>query len=257
LAGTSHATRPVRDFASGVRLLGRGLALYGRNPGLVVLGLLPALITFLLLASLYGLLVYFIGDVASLVTWFADGWSHGIRTLARVLAGIAVLGAVGLVFVVGYTGITLALGDPFYEKISERVDGHLGGLANPVQRPWWRELLRGLGESLRMVLLTASVGALLFVAGFLPAVGQTVVPVLGALVGGWFLAVELTGVPFARRGMRLRQRRRVLRERRWLTLGFGTAVFLCFLIPLGAVLLMPAAVAGATLLTRRHLGQPS
>jgi CysZ protein len=34
------------------------------------------------------------------------------------------------------------------------------------------------------------------------------------------------------------------------------AVFLCFLIPLGAVLIMPAAVAGAALLTRRMLGDP-
>jgi CysZ protein len=48
----------------------------------------------------------------------------------------------------------------------------------------------------------------------------------------------------------------VLRRHRWLALGFGVAVFLCFLIPLGAVLLMPAAVAGATLLTRRVHGQP-
>jgi len=33
-------------------------------------------------------------------------------------------------------------------------------------------------------------------------------------------------------------------------------VFVSFLIPLGAVLLMPAAVAGAALLARRVLGQP-
>jgi len=39
-------------------------------------------------------------------------------------------------------------------------------------------------------------------------------------------------------------------------LGFGVAVFCCFLIPLGAVLLMPAAVAGATLLARAVLGDP-
>jgi CysZ protein len=38
-------------------------------------------------------------------------------------------------------------------------------------------------------------------------------------------------------------------------LGFGVAVFCCFLIPLGAILLMPAAVAGATLLSRTVLGQ--
>jgi CysZ protein len=39
-----------------------------------------------------------------------------------------------------------------------------------------------------------------------------------------------------------------------LALGFGVSVFVCFLVPLGAVLVMPAAVAGATLLTRHAYG---
>ena len=34
----------------------------------------------------------------------------------------------------------------------------------------------------------------------------------------------------------------------------GVAVFICFLIPLGAVLVVPAAVAGAMLLARGVLG---
>jgi CysZ protein len=70
------------------------------------------------------------------------------------------------------------------------------------------------------------------------------------------LALELTGVPFERRGRRLADRRAVLGRRRPLALGFGAAVFASFLIPLGAVLLMPAAVAGGALLARRSLGQP-
>jgi CysZ protein len=41
-----------------------------------------------------------------------------------------------------------------------------------------------------------------------------------------------------------------------MALGFGVAVFGCFLIPFGAVLLMPAAVAGGTLLARHALGLP-
>jgi CysZ protein len=40
------------------------------------------------------------------------------------------------------------------------------------------------------------------------------------------------------------------------TLGFGTSVFLAFVIPLGAILFTPAAVAGATLLTRHALNEP-
>jgi CysZ protein len=251
------ATRPSRQFVDGLRMLGRGLALYGRSPRLVLFGLLPALITFVLLAAAFILLVYFINDVARAVTWFASDWPTGLRDLVRVLAGIAVLGVSALLFVVGFTALTLAIGDPFYEKISEEIDARCGGLANPVQRPWWRELLRGLGESARLVVFSAVVGIALFLAGLLPAVGQTVVPVIGALVGGWALALELTGVAFARRGMRLRDRRRILRRHRPLALGFGVGVFVCFLIPLGAVLVMPGAVAGATLLTRQIFGEPA
>jgi CysZ protein len=168
-----------------------------------------------------------------------------------------VLGVAGLVFVVGFTAITLAIGDPFYEKISADVDARCGGLANPAQLPWYRELLRGIGESARLVAFSAIVGSALFLAGLLPAVGQTVVPVIGAFVGGWALALELTGVAFARRGMRLRDRRRILRQHRPLALGFGVGVFLCFLVPLGAVLVMPGAVAGATMLTRQIFGEPA
>jgi CysZ protein len=251
------ATRPAKQFVDGFRMLGRGLALYGRSPRLVLFGVLPALITFVLLAGAFVLLLYFIGDVARTVTWFAGDWPVAARNLIRVLAGVAVVGVSALLFVVGFTAITLAIGDPFYEKISEEVDERCGGLANPAELPWWRELLRGLGESARLVAFSAVVGVALFLAGLLPAVGQTVVPVIGALVGGWALALELTGVAFARRGMRLRDRRRVLRQHRPLALGFGVAVFVCFLIPLGAVLVMPGAVAGATLLTRQIFGEPA
>jgi len=251
------ATRPARQFLAGIGLFGRGLAWYGRSPGLVVLGLLPALIAFAVLAGAFGTLLYFIGDVASLVTWFADGWSAGPRGAVRLLAAIALIGTAALLSVVLYTALTLAIGDPFYEKIAQQVDDQLGGVPGVVDRPWWRELARGVGESLRLVVFSIVAGLLLFLAGFLPAVGQTVVPVLGALVGGWALALELTGVAFARRGVFLRERRRVLRRHRPLVLGFGVAVFVVFLIPLGAVLAMPAAVAGATLLTRRTRGEPA
>lgn len=81
------------------------------------------------------------------------------------------------------------------------------------------------------------------------------VPVLGALVGGWFLTMELTSVPFERRGLRVWDRRRILKGRRALAVGFGTATFLCFLVPGGAILVTPAAVAGATLLAREVLGE--
>jgi CysZ protein len=247
-------TNAVGEFFSGVRLLGRGMATYGRSPRLLVLGLIPAVISGVLFLGLFVLLFVFLGRLAELVTWFADDWSSGARQTARVLAGIGIVGLAGLIGILTFTAVTLAIGDPFYEKISERIEERLGGVPNEVTVPWWRSLLRSIGDFARMLVISVGIGIPLFFAEFIPLVGQTVVPVVGATVAGWFLAVSLVGVPFGRRGLRLPDRRRALRANRPLALGFGVSVFLCFLIPLGAILVMPAAVAGGTLLARRVLG---
>jgi CysZ protein len=252
----ASATRPGRDFFTGIGMLLRGLKIYGTNPGLVLLGLLPALIAFLVLAAALVAIAYLADDAGRWVTWWADDWSDGARDLVRLLAGLAIFGLALLLAVLTYTALTLAIGEPFYEKIAEKVDDSCGGVANPVDLPWYRDVLRGLKESVRLIVLSAVLGTALFAAGFLPFVGQTVVPVIGALIGGWALAVELTGVAFVRRGMYLKQRRVHLRRHRALALGFGTTAFVLFLIPGVNILVMPAAVAGGTLLTRRVLGEP-
>jgi CysZ protein len=249
----------IRDFFAGIGLLGRGFAMYGTDTGLIALGLVPALIASVLLLAVLVLLVVFIGDLSSDVTWFAHGWSSGARDSAQVIAGISLIGIFTLLAIVTFTSLTLAIGDPFYEKISERVERRLdareGAAALPprVDLPWWTEFARGIGESIRTLIVSAAIGVPLFLCGFIPGIGQTVVPVIGALFGGWFLAIELVGIPFMRRGLRLRDRRAALRRNRALAVGFGAAVFLCFLIPLGAILVTPAAVAGGTILARRVL----
>jgi len=252
--GAAAAGGVVRQFLTGVGLLGRGLVVCLRNPRLLALGMLPALIAGVLYVAALVALVVFVDDLAGAVTWFADDWATGWRDVVRIVAGAGVIGIGGLLSVLTFTAVTLMIGDPFYEKISELVEDRFGGVPDAVETVWWRSLRRSLADALRLVGLSVLIGVPLFVAGFIPVVGQTVVPVLAATVAGWILAVELTGVPFQRRGRRLADRRRALRGQRPTALGFGVAVFVCFLIPLGAVLLMPAAVAGGTLLSRRSLG---
>lgn len=246
----------TRQFLSGVGLLFRGLGVYARSPGLVLLGMIPALISAALFAAAFVALVGVADELAAWITPFADDWAATGRRLFRLLAAFALLALGGLLTVVSFTAVTLVIGDPFYEKISERVEDRFGGTPGAVEVPLLRSLRRSLVDSLRLVAKSALVGIPLFAAGFIPVVGQFVVPVIGALVGGWFLVLELVGAPFYRRGLRLPDRRATLRRVRPLALGFGTAVFVTFLIPLGAVLFMPAAVAGAALLTRRAFGQP-
>lgn len=99
-------------------------------------------------------------------------------------------------------------------------------------------------------------GVLLFALGFVPVLGQTVVPALGFCVSGYFLAEELTAVALQRRGLVLKDRLVLLRGRRMMVLGFGVPLALSFLVPFVAVFLMPGAVAGATLLVRDLTAAP-
>jgi CysZ protein len=93
-----------------------------------------------------------------------------------------------------------------------------------------------------------------FLLGVLPVVGQTVAPVAGAIVTGFFLAIELLAIPLERRGLRLAGRVQWVWRHRYVTVGFGVATFLLFLVPLMNVFAMPAAVVGGTLLVRGLTG---
>lgn len=242
----------LRRFGAGVGFLGRGLALWVRSPRLMLLGAIPALTVGAVYTTLLVLFALHLPEITAWLTPFAAGWDDTFRVAIRIVAGIAVSGLVLLVALFSYTAITLAVGDPFYERIWRSVEERQGG-APEGDQPFWASLRRGIRDGLRLLVVSIAIGLALFAAGFIPVVGQTVVPVAGALAGGWFLAVELTGFAFDARGFSLADRRRMLAGNRAGTLGFGVATYLVFLVPLGAVVVMPAAVAGATLLGRTVL----
>ena len=246
-----------RDFFTGVGFLLRGLGMYARSPRLLLLGLIPAFISAVVIVAAVATVVYFSDNLAAFMTPWAQDWSPAVRDSLRALVVIALVVVMAVLAVLLYTALTLLIGEPFYEAISNRVEERLGGVPNEVHVPMGRLIWHSLVDSLRLFLFAVVVGIPLFLTGLIPVFGQTVVPVLTAVFSGWVLSLELTGVPFERRGLRLVQRRQVLRRQRPLALGFGVATFVCFLIPLGAVFVMPAAVAGATLMTRRVYGLPT
>lgn len=248
----------MRDYLTGVRLFGRGLGILLRSPRLLLIGALPAVLTALLLLGGIVALAYWIDDVAALITPFAEDWEPGWRTTVRGATGVAVFGAALVIGLIGFTALTLAVGGPFYEHIAEKVEDGLGSAPSEVELPWWRLLWWGLRDGVLLVLRSLMFTLPLLVAGFIPVVGQTVVPVLLMLVTAWFLALELVSVPFYRRGMDLRQRRSMLRTRRALALGLGTPAALLCAIPFGAIVVMPIAFAGGVLLAHETLrGAPA
>ncbi|MFD7284390.1 EI24 domain-containing protein [Streptomyces sp. NPDC059863] len=246
----------MHDLGAGFGYLMKGqrwVAGHGRWFGF---GLLPGLVTLVLYVGALVGLGYGADNLTAWATPFADDWSSPWLGLFRGSLTVLVF-ALGLFLaVITFTAVTLLVGQPFYESLSEEVDRAEGGEVPESGLSLWRELWISARDSLRILVRVALYGVLLFALGFIPVVGQTVIPVLGFCVSGFFLAEELTAVALQRRGVELRERLRLLRGRRMLTLGFGVPLTLAFLVPFVAVFLMPGAVAGATLMARELTAPP-
>ncbi|MFI6639887.1 EI24 domain-containing protein [Streptomyces sp. NPDC050504] len=240
----------MRDLGVGFGHLMKGQRWIAGHGRWFRLGLLPGLITFVLYAGALVGLAYGADDFVAWATPFADDWSSLWEGLLRKTLTVLVFLLGLFLAVVTFTAVTLLVGQPFYESLSEAVDREEGGDVPTSGLPLWRDLWISARDSLRVVVRVALWGALLFGLGFVPVLGQTVVPVLGFCVSGFFLAEELTAVALQRRGVELRERLRLLKGRRLRTLGFGVPLALAFLVPFVAVFLMPGAVAGATLMAR-------
>ncbi|WP_229787849.1 EI24 domain-containing protein [Actinokineospora fastidiosa] len=247
----------VREFGVGVGLLARGFRLVLSSGSMLLKGAVPALLSSLVLFGGLVALAVNLGDLVSWMTPFADGWSQTWQTILRIGVGISVAVLAVAVSVLVFGALTLIIGGPFYESIAEQVeDTELGGVPSAQQVGWGRSAWIGVRDAVLLIARIVLWGIVLFALGFVPVVGQVVVPVLAVLVGAWLLAVELTAIPFVRRGQGLKERRRALKGRRAMTLGFGTPVYLLCLIPLAALVVFPAAMAGGTLLAHRALTEP-
>ncbi|MBF6048165.1 hypothetical protein GO001_23610 [Streptomyces sp. NRRL B-1677] len=245
----------MRDLVAGLTYLGKGQRWVAGNRRQWGFGLLPGLITLVGYAAAVVCLALYADDAVAWATPFAGDWASPWAGLFRGALTVLLFGGGLLLAVISFTAVTLLVGQPFYEELSARVDRSVGGEAPESGLPLWRELWISARESLAVLVRAAAWGVLFFALGFVPFIGQTVVPAIGICFSGFFLAEEITAVALQRRGMPLRERLRLLRSRKLLTLGFGVPLALLFLVPVVAVFVMPGAVAGATLLVRDLMGE--
>jgi len=215
------------------------------------LGLVPGVIVAIALAGVF----------VAIALW-VDDWSRAIAAevsgddtpngLLVFLVALSIIGGAALLSVFAFTALTLLIGQPFFEHISDLVARNAGLEPTAEEEPWWRSTLRGVGEGAKLLAFGGAVGISMFFVGLVPVIGAATAFVVSALIGGSLVALELTAYPLARRGVfSLKERRALFRENRALGLGFGVVAYLLCLLPLGAVISMPALVAGSTLLAAR------
>jgi len=241
----------IREFSIGVRTLLRGFGLWRTRPGLMALGLVPAVIAVLVLAAAIVPLVIGTPSISSWLTPFADRWDEPWRGLLRTVVGLVVVAAALALASSVFSALTLTIGDPFYQRVWHAVEVDLGDPPPSDGGSFWTTV----GEGLRLVVLGILIALLVLLLGLIPAVGGFVAPVTGVVLTGRLLARELTGRAFDARDLSPADRAALFAGSRARVLGFGVATQLCFLIPGGAVAVMPAAVAGSTVLARDMLAR--
>lgn len=236
----------IREFGIGVGMLLKGFGMWRRHPRLLAVGLIPALLAWLVLLAALVPVFVLLGPIAAFLTPFADGWAEPWQTGLR--AGVALVVAIAALALAAaaFTALTLTIGDPFYQRIWRGVERSLGGPEPTGDVGFWATL----GEGVRLVLSGVLIALLTLAIGFLPVVGGFAAAVVGVILSGRLLARELTGRAFDARGISTSSRSAVLASGRARVIGFGVATQLCFLVPLGAIVTMPAAVAGSTILAR-------
>lgn len=221
----------------------------------MALGLIPAAIAALVLVGALVGVGFGVPPLVEALTGFAATWSEPWPTILRTVLIIALyVGALFLCSAV-FVALTLAIGDPFYERIWAAVERDEGGVVPAAPSGFWR----GVGDAVRLVVRGLGASVIAGIIGMTPVVGAVLGPLAGVLLTGRVLADELTSRALTHRGITGSQRRRLTRGHRARMAGFGAATQCLLLIPLMPIVVMPTAVAGATVLVRRMIpgGHPA
>lgn len=232
---------------SGARYLLEGMRLI-TQPGLRAFVVVPLLINILVFsAAIYAGVGLFEGFIATLESRLPSwlGWIDWLLWPLFVLVLV-------LVVFNSFALVANLIASPFNGLLADKVErmltGHaitegtsLGGVL--------AELVPTLLEELRKLVYALALAVPFLFLLLVPVIGQ----VLWFFYLSWILAVQYADYPMGNHGLRFREMRQRLARARATSLGFGGAATLLSMIPVVNFILMPSAVAGATLMWVREL----
>lgn len=237
---------PVTEFSAGPVYLMRGFNLI-RQRRLRAYVVMPLLINIVLIVAMISLFGW------QLDAWL-DAWLAGLPDWLAWLE--AVLWWIGLVtatllFCYFFTFLATLVASPFNGILSAHVEQYLIGRQPDTDMTLAAEMTDGVVGTVRMLTFSLSRACLLGVISlillFIPVI-NAVIPLLWFAFGAFMLAFEYLDAPMGNRGLAFQTKLAHMRSRRWRYIGFGSVVTLLTAIPLVNLVIMPAAVAGATAL---------
>lgn len=192
--------------------------------------------------------------------WQGSWWREVVGWLLGLLEGVLVvlqwlilplyLLASAVIAFFTFTAVANLIASPFNGMLSAQVERRRTGRMPPDVPEGAGVLVSAMGavvDELRKIAYFALLALPLLVAMFVPVINLAT-PALWALYGAWVLALEYSDFPLGNHGHTFRVQRRIVRERRFLHLGLGSAVLALTIIPGLNLVAMPTGVIAATML---------
>ncbi|MVW76594.1 sulfate transporter CysZ [Pseudomonas xionganensis] len=234
---------PATPVLTGPQYLKEGLKLV-LSPGLRLFVLLPLAINLILFV---GLIYVAVQQFGGWVDGFMPSLPNWLSFLEYILWPLFVVLVLLMVFFT-FTLLANIIAAPFNGFLAEKVEVVVRG-EDPFPPFSWAELLamvpRTLGRELRKLAYFLPRAIALLILSFIPVLNLIAAP-LWLLFGIWMMAVQYIDYPADNNKMSWQDMLAWLREKRWQSLGFGGITYAALLVPGLNILMMPAAVAGAT-----------
>ena len=235
---------PAAPVLSGPQYLREGLKLV-LSPGLRLFVLLPLAVNLLLFTLLIG---FAVREFSGWVDTFMPTLPSWLSFLQYILWPLFVVLVLLMVFFT-FTLLANIIAAPFNGFLAEKVEVVVRGEDHfpPFSLAELTAMVpRTLSREMRKLAYFLPRAIALLILSFIPVVNLIAAP-LWLLFGVWMMAVQYIDYPADNNKMSWQDMLAWLREKRWQSLSFGGITYAALLVPGLNILMMPAAVAGATL----------
>jgi CysZ protein len=233
------------NFFRGLGYLAEGFRLI-RQPRLRLFVIIPLVINVVLFAAMfYFMALGFEALIAMVMGWLPDwDWLQALDWLFWLLYGVVIL----LVMAYGFVIVATLIGAPFYGYLAELTEKHLTGQEVSTDDNWAaiiKDIPRALWREVQKIIYYLPRAIVLLIIGLIPVV-NLVAAVLWFLFNSWMMSLQYVDYPADNHKVSFPALRRLLGDTRLSALGFGVPVALAAMVPVLNLVVVPAAVCGAT-----------
>ena len=198
--------------------------------------------------------IYFGADkIDELFEQYLPNWLAWLEFILWPLIIIASL----LVVFFTFTLVANIIGGPFNGVLSEKIEEHLTQQkinSNESYLDLLRDAGMGISNEVRKLFYIAARVIPLLILFLIPGL-NLIAPILWIIFGAWMLAIEYLDYPMGNHKMSFKQQIVLLKNNRFLCLGFGLVLLFMTITPILNFFSMPVGVAAATSLWVKKLNK--